>query len=189
MAQQIFITPEKLWDYYLEHEEELQYSRKTGYRGDVIAQNDDSGIVVLITNDDGIGKIVVYADGVQIYSEEVVSDADCRVTAAKIYNEYTTKDVLETLSALGDDEGFTRFEMEDMISEREDELDMVFDDLLSALGIPYDEEILGDVKEHTLEYIYRKFGVEIYRPMFLEDENGEEFFEEFPYDNMVFDDE
>jgi hypothetical protein len=35
----------------------------------------------------------------------------------------------------------------------------------------------------------RKWGLMIRRPMFLEDEAGEEFFEEFPYDCIEFEDE
>lgn len=49
-------------------------------------------------------------------------------------------------------------------------------------------EVIQDCKDHFLEYMYRKFGLTIRRPMILEDEDGEDFFEEYPYECMVFED-
>ena len=50
-------------------------------------------------------------------------------------------------------------------------------------------EVYDDLKEHFLEYMARKWGLVIHRPMFLEDENGEEFYEDYPYDCIEFEDE
>ena len=85
-----------------------------------------------------------------------------------------------------------------MIAERELELDDAFTMLLDTLieedlGLFFGaeaDEILEDIKDHTLEYLYRKHGISVRRPMVLEDEEtNEDFFEEYPYDSMVFEDE
>ena len=88
-------------------------------------------------------------------------------------------------------------EIEDAITEREDELDQaVMDFLATVLGEGFYDldsdsngEIVEDCKEHFLEYIARKFSISIYRPMYLEDEDGTDFYTDTPYENMVFDDE
>ena len=79
---------------------------------------------------------------------------------------------------------------------REEELDSLIWDFVMGVfgGDTYTDfdctgEVLDDLKDHFLEYMYRKHGFDIYRPMVLEDEDGTEFFEEYPYEHMVFDDE
>ena len=46
--------------------------------------------------------------------------------------------------------------------------------------------MVEDVKEHLLEYFYRKHGLSVYRPMELEDDEGV-FIEDYPYECMEFD--
>ena len=43
------------------------------------------------------------------------------------------------------------------------------------------------LKDHVCEWLYQECRLSVNRPMFLEDENGDEFYEEFPYDCMEFD--
>ena len=65
----------------------------------------------------------------------------------------------------------------------------ILDDEHSVFGdVPISQEVIEDCKEHFLEYLYRKHGFNIRRPMVLEDENGEDFFEEYPYPCLVFED-
>ena len=85
-----------------------------------------------------------------------------------------------------------------MIAERELELDdavsmlldtVIEEDVAMFLG-PEADEICEDIKDHILEYLYRKHGISTRRPMVLEDtETGEDFFEEYPYEHMEFEDE
>ena len=92
----------------------------------------------------------------------------------------------------------SRLDQEDMISERELELDeaisLLLDTVLEEDAVMFfgteTDEVCEDLKDHILEYLYRKHGISVRRPMVLEDtETGEEFFEEYPYDSMVFEDE
>ena len=95
-----------------------------------------------------------------------------------------------------DDEEYTRYEEESEIDEREAEIyEAVVSFLSTILETDIDsfvddaDLIYEDCAEHFLEYLSRKWGFEIRRPMYLEDENGEEFYEEYPYECMEFEDE
>lgn len=69
-----------------------------------------------------------------------------------------------------------------------DYISALMDESIDALGADESFEIAEDVLDHMCEYLYRKYGISARRPMILEDENGEEFFEEYPYECMEFDD-
>lgn len=198
MAQKILLEPSEVWGYYIEHKDDIE---NTMYE---IASNDAYGVVIYLSEDvKGVACITVNADDSEVYSESVVNDTDCQRTVDKIYNDYLTDKAVEILSelALEEEDAETDeslLEQEDTIAEREEELDaFVYDFVMSILGgeAYYDgtgfelDDMLEDIKDHFLEYMARKHDLPIYRPMVLEDENGEDFFEEYPYECMVFEDE
>lgn len=195
MAQKIILKPHEVWKYYIKHKADIE---NTMYE---IASNESYGIVIYLSEDvNGVACITVNADDSEVYSESVVNDIDCQKTVSKIYDNYLTDKVIELLDALafeeaGADESL--LEQEDSIAEREEELDgLVYDFVFGVLGdSAYDygvefefDDMLEDIKDHFLEYMFRKYELPIYRPMVLEDENGDDFFEEYPYESMVFDD-
>lgn len=193
MSQRIVVEARDVWDYAQKYKERLRTSMHE------IASNSDFGIVIYITIAEGKDRpeIVVSADGDEVYFEGVISAEDCRETVDRIYDKYLTSTVISILSGDSDDEAeddYSQFALEDQIAAREAELD---DALYMFLGTvcddescaSLDEEMIEDVKEHFLEYLARKWDLLIRRPMFLEDEDGEDFFEEYPYEYMAFDDE
>lgn len=167
-----------------------------------IAENPEFGVVIYLTVDNELVQILVYVDDNELYSEQCVSELDCKTTARKIYGEYLSEKVLDKFFGEEeeeeglDDEEYTRYEEESEMEEREAEIDCaVIDFLTTILEADLDkfvddaDMIYEDCKEHFLEYLNRKWGFEIRRPMYLEDENGEEFYEEYPYECMEFEDE
>lgn len=75
---------------------------------------------------------------------------------------------------------------EEIIEEREEELDVAIEDFVITVtddSVPLEnyEEIIRDLKEHFLAYMYKKHGLEPFRPMILYDEDKTEHYEEFPY--------
>ena len=190
MAQKIIVEPRDLWSYYLEHKKGLA---STMYE---IAQNKEYGISIYLSeNEKGNASIVVEADDMEVYSETIVSDRDARTTCEKIYDKYLSDKVVDILAEMGIEDEMTALEQEDAIDEREAELtEALYCFLDIVCGEDYfdfytDDDILEDIKDHFLEYLARKHGIPIRRPMVLEDEDGEEFFEEYPYECMEFDDE
>lgn len=85
------------------------------------------------------------------------------------------------------------------IENREDELDIAVLNFIDTalkldgecledyVGVKEASEIYEDVKEHFCEYLYRKFELPIYRPMYLTYKDGVKF-EEYPYEKLEFDD-
>ena len=184
--QKITVAASEVWDYFQKHKAELEKSEHT------IAENEEYGGEISITNEEGLPCFMVTADGYQYAEERAVSANDCKETVETLYENFLTEKFVDG----AEDE--SRLDQEDMIAERELELDDAFTMLLDTLieedlGLFFGAEaddILEDIKDHTLEYLYRKHGISVRRPMVLEDEeNGEDFFEEYPYDSMVFEDE
>lgn len=88
---------------------------------------------------------------------------------------------------------------EERIEQREQELTDIIDDLLymileddfySVVGCEAYNAIVDDLKEHLLEYLWRKHGISVRRPMELIDkESGRIFYDEYPYECMVYDED
>ena len=75
-----------------------------------------------------------------------------------------------------------------MIETRELEMDdAAYDFLVTILGEAFDvhsketQEILEDLKDCICSMLYEKHGIEVYRPMYIADESGNEEFCLYPY--------
>ena len=198
----VIVQPWDVWDVFFKNLPELRSHLKR------IAENTEYGVVIYVTEEDNLPDIQVYVDDDLLYSEACVSRDDCAKTVRKIYEDYLTSSVVDKLiesykqdeepqEEMTDDdyEEYAHDELEGEIEEREDEIDLAISDLLETVCdsdirtfCDNAEEIMEDCKEHFLEYLYLKWGFEIRRPMFLEDEHGVEFYEEFPYDCIEFED-
>ena len=188
------IEPVGLWDYYTRNKDKLLKSQ------DKVAENKDFGTEIYVTTDEETGwmELSVWRDDVMVYSEACVNRKDAEKTARWLYDTYLTNNAIAAADSFEAKVSHAdELDARDLeIDEREDELSDAFTSLLAIiagdsmnlLSLDFDE-ICDDVKEHTLEYIARKHGIDIYRPMYLVDaKNNEEFFAEYPYDNMIFED-
>jgi hypothetical protein len=186
----ILLTAGEVWGYFRQHKEEL---RKESH---IIAENEEYGVHITITEEHEMPLFEVTVNEVQYAEESATSGADCEKVVEELYDTYLTEEFLKLRS----DEEFQ--EQDDMILERESELDdaiillldtILEDDsmmILQGKGIELDE-LCNDLKDSIFEYLARKYNLEsIRRPMFLEDdETQEDFFTEYPYECMVYDDE
>lgn len=155
----------------------------------LIAENNDYGTKIFAEIDIANNLvIIVEADGDEVFEAIALDEADCFDVVSEIYDTYLTSAIFDTID---NNDDLTQSTREDEIYERDLELLVVIEDFVS-LATDYtdtDGDVLDDIMEHTLEYMYRKHGLKIKRPMFLEDENGDEFYTEYPYEVMVFDDD
>lgn len=188
MAQHILVDASEVWGLFQREKEMLSSRQKK------IAENPEFGAEIYLEEVNGRPRIVAYLDDEEVYGEFCVNADDCRTTARNIYSSYLTENVLNYYFSEEDEV----IEQEMEIDDRESELDMAFCECLDIIldsavahttGWNNVDEIYEDIKEHTLEYMARRWGLPIRRPMFLEDENGETFYEEYPYECMEFDDE
>lgn len=195
--QNIDVEASDIWDYCLDHQEELAKNQH------LMAENPDYGMEVWVTMVNGSPELVVECDGSEIYREDILNEKDAKKTADRIYEDYLSIKAIETLT---DDGNTTVYEdttvyIEDeedddqsLIDEREDEIDLAIRDFICVVSDAGDynieDEVIDDLKEHFLEYMYRKWGIGIYRPMYLEDaDTGEDYFTEYPYDDLVYEDD
>ena len=167
-----------------------------------IAENTDNDIEIYITSEQKgaeiFPSIVVYMENAEFYSEAAVNQRDCEQTTNKIYYEYL--DAARLIDHLAGDERY-EYEADNNqreIDERDDELFFSTKDFIENLtcyslttkfGGKKADEICEDMLDHICEYLYLEYGISVYRPMILEDENGEDFFSERPYEEMIYDDD
>lgn len=174
MTPKITVAPENVWEYFHSHIDELDTNMN------LIAETSDGFVGIYITEKDGNPMFVVEDCDEMVDEGIAINKFDCEEKANKLYAEY-----------IGFVDENTYDNNEEIIDQREDELDAIFQNLIMDIMGNYFEDdfddIVADVKEHTLEYMARKHGLPIFRPMFLEDENGD-FFSEYPYSEMIFDD-
>lgn len=179
MINNVIVKPSEVWAYFQNHKGEL------GTQMNLLAEANEGKIGIYLTERDGDPAFVV-EDCDEVIDEDITTNpADCEETAEIFYAQYLGYDELD-MSADSDIE-------KEIIEEREDEITVLFQNLLFDLLVDTaDEDIINDivedVKEHTLEYIARKHNLPIYRPMYLEDEDGVDFFSEYPYEEMIFED-
>lgn len=188
--QEIIIEARNLWKYLQEQDAKGQLNNIM-YE---IAKSEEYGTMVYVTKDEkGRYCISVEADDIEVFSDFIYDKGDAEDICNKVYDDYLTDRVIERLMELDEDSALAQT---DEIELREEELDELVTTFITEVlggdtyfdGVDFDE-IVYDCKEHFLEYMARKHGLAIYRPMILEDEDGEDFFEEYPYECMEFDDE
>ena len=180
----IVLYPSGVWEYFQNHKDELKDNMLK------IAESPNGSWEVWISSeDDNLRIIVTDMDDDIIDVGWATSESECKEVTCDIYACY--------ISYFEGDEDNTDSEDDyinkEIIAEREDEIDVLFRNMLFDLldkSVAEDviEEIADDVKEHTLEYIARRHGLPIYRPMYLEDEDGKDFYSEYPYEEMIFED-
>lgn len=169
-----------------------------------IAENVDTKYAVYLTEDKGYPSFsVCKGDSKPEYTEGAISEADCTETAKRCYVRFlfpvmVTYDKGFPKSSFqemddGDEEDLTEQDRQDNVYVREDELQLAMCDFLKvALNLDcdpveivneYGVDLVTDVLDTILEYIGLEHGLEIYRPMFLTDEDsGSEIYTEYPYD-------
>ena len=202
MAKKILVEAWDVWKVFYQNLDDLRTHLKR------IAENTEYGVVIYVTEEDNLPSIQVYIDDNVFYTEECVNERDCTSTVRKIYEDYLTQTVIDKIVERNREEAqdemtdedddydsYTQDELEMEIDEREGEIDIALGDLLETVCdadirtfCDNADEIMEDCKEHFLEYLFLKWGFEIRRPMILEDEHGVEFYEEFPYDCIEFED-
>lgn len=178
MASKTIVAPSNVWDFFHSNKDRF------GTEMYLIAESNDGMTGIYIAEKDGNPQFFVENCDEVIDECVVITKTDCEEAAELLYLEYLDCDELDIL-----DVGFEQ----DIIQEREDEITVLFQNLLFDLLVDTANEdiinnIVEDVKEHTLEYIARKHNLPIYRPMYLEDEDGNDFYSEYPYEEMIFDD-
>lgn len=196
MPANIIIAPDEVWGYFFDNKEVLKDSMH------MIAENKEYGIEVYLTERKDLPELSVVADDRDVHSETVYNEMDCLKTVNEIYDLYLTDRVINVI----DEDSYDDSESPDPsdefeqagyeIDDREMELASAFSDFFDTVLYQSDCEytrerdgIEKDCLEHILEYVARKHGVSLYRPMWVDYGDGDIEYEEYPYESLEFDDE
>lgn len=192
----IIVSADKVWELFQQEKTKLRTTLKE------IANNPEFGVVVYLTSDGENGKenpdIIVYKENDEFYEETCFGKEDCEDAIRRIYEQYLSDKIASLIEEDEqpedmDDEEYTDMEIEWRETEIDnalyDFLDIVLEGDIDDSARAVKQEFFIDVKEHILEYLARKWEFDIRRPMYLEDESGEEFYSEYPYSLLEFDDE
>ncbi len=184
----IYTEPQDVWIKFMS----LIYASQEEDPLCIIAEDEAIGVEIYASSDEKTGfpkpKITVLEDGEEVFAETCMTYQDCTDTVQYTFDIYLGKE-----SVVSGDE-YEEFERDEMIANRESDLDDAVYQMLDVFlensenGVVIPDFLIDDVKEHICEYLARQKAIDIWRPMYLEDEDGE-FFEEFPYDCLVFEDE
>lgn len=201
MGVKIYVPAEDVWLFFQNNITRLKEEMVA------IAENQDTKYAVYLTEDKGYPSFsVCKGDSKAEYQEGAISEHDCTETAKRCYVRYLfpvmvtnengfPKSTFEELDN-HDDDGLTEQDKQDNVYIREDELRLAMCDFLKvALNLDcdpveiipeYGAALVDDVLDAILEYIGIEHGLEVYRPMFLVDEDtGDEMYSEYPYDTSA----
>lgn len=175
----IFFGAESVWKYYTKHQTKLERTTK------LVACNYDHGIEIHITDEDGILTAMVYLENVEVASAQMIDYASTSETMQEMYQKYIY-DAEKFLSERQQE--IVQEDEEAMIEDRETELDDAVYDMLSVfcpdaidLNSEETQEMLEDFKDMICESLFECFGLEVYRPMYIADDDGNEEFCLYPY--------
>ena len=181
----IILQPYECWDYAMENADELLGENH------IIATEYDFGVEILISVHDHLPAFEVYADDDLIYSTFALNQDDCVEVVEELYNDYLD-DFLSTvtLNQFKNEEDMIEKERE-AIEVQESAIDLAIEDFLDIVCEGFDNASftdwqLEDIKDHFCEYVARKFDVRVYRPMYLTDAQGYDFYVDYTYGSMIF---
>ena len=187
----VHVEPNDVWDYFVANKFDLSTNMH------LIAENDDYGIEIYLTDDKGEPNIVVMADNSTIYDETCISKDDCYKTVLEIYATYLTESAVAKFledvpydDELYEEELYNEIDLE--IEEREDDLSYAvrccLDEFVGGEGIHCcskdADEIIEDVKNIICELLYLKYDIDPRRPSVIQYDDGTEEFEEYPYSKL-----
>lgn len=192
MSQGVVYNPNEVWDYFLDYCEDMVEKEEEH----MIAESlDRSNRIYITSSDDCTTAIIrVYDIDEDLVDEELVGEQECESVISKLYREFGMYKDKDTEKSLFEEH------MDEIVDSEENLTEAVTYFLHEAvsstipasrlstikkdLGITDDE--IETMKNHFLEYIYIKFGIDLYRPMIVQFDDKEEFFEH-PYSHLDLD--
>lgn len=154
----------------------------------LLADDKENEINVLMYDDFGYPTLLVTCDGYAIDTVSCLEPLEICDNVAEVYNSYIDCNFDDGIEDDVDSHNA-------IIMEREQELEDAAIDFLSVVLekniVQTGHEASGYLSafvDEVMELLYRKHKVDAFRPMILVDENDQEFYEEYPYSSMDFDD-
>lgn len=164
----------------------------------LIAENEEFGVEVYLDgNPEGnFGMIDVIADGIDCVESLGFADAsEAAEVADVVYESYLTTSIFSLLEGddiadiCADDEEDEAGFYERIIERREEELIEAFEGFIDT--VLEGDTVSAAKAQVLLDRVLRLIadnGVDVYRPMAFTGEDGEVFYEDYPYESVDFED-
>lgn len=218
MSLDIRLRPKDAWSFFSANTERLSREQVE------IASNDETDTSVCMTEDKGYPLFCVHSKGKMVY-EEPALECDCQKTLRDIYIKYLfpvivgeskkeerkpapTYETVDECEQDPYDEYISQGgvlsrtigssgppNVEDEITERDDELTMaVYDALNTILAVDPESmfgsgvnDIMLDMVDDIGVYLAEKYGISIYRPSWVETEEDDQTLTlvDYPYDEFI----
>lgn len=180
MEAKIHLKPENVWAFWEKNKERLQKEMV------LVAQSDENKIY--LSSENNLPYIYAYKGETLDGREGMVNRMDASDTAYSFYSKYLVKKSADAPPVSEEDDDEVEDEM-DVIYEREDALAFAFRDFMQVVLEASEEEIdefsvedMDSMLDSVLKVLSdTDHNLLIYRPTMMEDENGQEYVEEYPY--------
>lgn len=191
MSRGVVFKPDEVWDYFVDNCEDMVIQGEEH----MVAESDEYKIYVTSSDNCTTGILRVYDTDEDLVYEDLFGEVECEEIIKNAYQEFIEcKETKEDEKSLFEEHRDEILDSEDNLT---DAVTYFIHEAVSAtvpkcrlstikddLGIT-DEEI-EETKNHFLEYLYIKFGIDLYRPMIVQFDDGEKFFR-YPYSHLDLD--
>lgn len=165
----IQIDPHKVWDFYKSNRGSLAFDTRE------ILTDDTGNISVHITDEDDELEIYVMVNGIVSYTRSAQDEESC---------VDVVEDIIDRFFPEEDDDIYNK-----RVEGNEVSLDSLLYDFLDEIIADMAEvedidELCDEVKDLVCEHLAYNRGITVRRPMILEDENGEDFYTNHPYEYL-----
>ena len=172
---EIYVYPAELWSYITEHRDFVESHIV------VIAEDFDTGIEVALETDLSSRLMLsVMRDGKEEESKRITAKEDAMTTCRDYYARYF-KPAQDTQDADEEDDDYLQMEIDQregiLCSALEDFVDLAAD---QSCDFTLSEDDMQMMLDDVLTII-ADYGVPVYRPFFIECEDGTTEFVEYPY--------
>lgn len=174
------IDPHKVWDFYKSNRGSLAFDTRE------ILTDNTGNISVHITDEDDELEIYVMVNGIVSYTRSAQDEESCVDVMEDIIDRFFPEED-DDLSQ--DDPVFVSDYLAAFAEKNEETLDSLLYEFLEAViedmhDVDDVDQLCSEVKDLVCEHLAYNLGIEVHRPMVLEDETGKEFYTDTPYEYL-----
>lgn len=197
---EVYLKADEVWRFFQRNRERLKAEQV------LVAENTDTKYEIYLTDFAGLPQLRVFRGNIELHTESCIDKDDTDYVAKWLYVKYlfplsantskqygqnsTTTETQKKEEPKKDDsgKGGAAKAIEDIISEREDELARATEDFLEvvleyygAIEDFYGEGLIEEILDSVCQQLANEWGISVRRPFCFEDDDGQSVCVEYPY--------
>lgn len=197
---EVYLKADEVWGFFQDNKDRMKTEQV------LVAENTDTKYEIYLTDFAGYPQFRVFRGNIELHTESCIDKADTEYVAKWLYVKYlfpiganTSKQygqsntTAETKKKEESKKSNTKKSestkaLEDIISEREDELTQATEEFLEvvleyygAIEDFYGEGLIEEVLDSVCQQLANDWGISVRRPFCYEDDDGETIYLEYPY--------